>query len=464
MGKSPQRIIEAALFDGELGVINSDELMSMPEDKWVMLRQIITDGRQGRLRKDVARCLMCGAPVFIQSKAFGSDRLPYYAHYQGSDENCPWHHGRTNDPDVVRADQYRGNQESATHRMLCQRIAELAAADERHVATFVDQYLPPTDNDHGRYPDVRIEWQGFQPFIIELQLSKTFQTEISARCIHYDREGMPLIWVLFGSAVVGSNVPQSFRDVIVRHRNNAFTISNNSIRESVSQKTLVLSCYLRLPDGTFEVERLVRLDQLTFPQKGLPFFEDRLTNSLLGASERLSEQWWSALKEFAPDLDTAVARGYFDGLVQDISALVPALQWWLTTGNDKKWQMVHAIAVMFSVISEAQGGFINLVTKQPNVVGMLNSKLSGGLFAPFAQMVETLLRRTAACSLFDTSSIPVHLRRARESAVQITEKDPPGAVLTKLLPLAFDPVCRRDLDEVGALPEWAAPARPVQEN
>lgn len=456
MAKEPQRIIECALFEGEIGPISAAELMGMPEDRWGMLRQIITDARRGKPPRDEARCLMCGGPVFIKTRVFGSRRLPLFAHYQGGDENCPWFNGRTKDPADVRAAQYQGNQESIPHRMLCNRIAELAAADERHVRAAVDKYLPPTENEHGRYPDVHIEWNGFPPFVIELQLSRTFQTEISDRGHHYAREGIPLIWVLYGLDLMAGDLPQSFRDVIIRHRNNAFTISSNSIRESVRQRTLVLGCHLKALDGQFEAERLVRLDELTFPKKGLPYFDDRVAPGLLADAEKIRRPWWSELKQRAPANETACFHRELNHLFDDLCQHIPELHLWFERDIEHKGHLIQAVAVVFSVITYARGEFVNLVTRQPNVVGMLNSKLISRGFAPFAHVTEVLLKRTAAHDLLE-GSVRTHLERAHKSAtVQVSERDLVWKVLAKLVPEVFDPVCRRELAELGALPRWAS--------
>ncbi|UVC15324.1 competence protein CoiA family protein [Mesorhizobium onobrychidis] len=81
---------------------------------------------------------------------------------------------------------------------MCQQIAELVVLDERHIRHAIAEYLPPTENAHGRYPDIYVEWEGYGAFAIEFQLSGTFQTEISARCKHYKYERIPLLWILFG--------------------------------------------------------------------------------------------------------------------------------------------------------------------------------------------------------------------------------------------------------------------------
>ena len=124
---------------------------------------------------------------------------------------------------------------------MCEQVAELVAMDERYIRHEVAQYLPPTESAHGRFPDVYVEWKGFGPFAVEFQMSGTFQTEISFRGKHYEREGIPLLWVLFGIDT-DSQISQSFLDVIRRHRGNAFVLDTRAIEASKKQRTLVLSC------------------------------------------------------------------------------------------------------------------------------------------------------------------------------------------------------------------------------
>lgn len=96
-----------------------------------------------------------------------------------------------------------------------------------------------------------------------------------------------------------------------------------------------------------------------------------------------------------------------------------------------------------------------MVTRQPNVVGMLNSKLISRDFVPFAHMTEVLLKRTTARDLLN-GSVRTHLERAHKSAAaQVSEGDPAWKALAKLVPEVFDPVCRRELAEIDALPRWA---------
>ncbi|RWX43373.1 hypothetical protein H206_02756, partial [Candidatus Electrothrix aarhusensis] len=273
MARKPQRSVEAAIIEN-IGPVSIQELLAMPEDRWGMLRDRITDRHNGKDGLS-ARCMWCNHPVYIKTSRIEDNIYPLFAHYSGSNpEECPWYHGPNIKPDDARAAQYKGQQESKFHRLMCERIAEIVALDKRYLRHKVDNYLPPTNNPHGRYPDVYVEWDEIGPFVVEFQMSNTFQTEISARCKHYEDEGIPLLWILFGIDTIGT-IQQSFCDVIRRHRGNAFILDDAAITASQEQQTLVLSCFLDNGNG-LDQPKLIRFDQLTIPTSKLPFYEDRI--------------------------------------------------------------------------------------------------------------------------------------------------------------------------------------------
>jgi hypothetical protein len=351
-----KRIIKHALIGGGIGPISAEELLATPTVQWELWRRMITDAHLAAPRNDLAHCLMCGGPVFIRTKAFRGEKRPLFAHYAGADSACPWFTGDPIRPGDARASQYHGQQESAAHRQLCNLLAELAGADPRALEVRVDAYLPPTANVYGRYPDVLVHWDGLPKMAIELQLSRTFQTEISARCSHYDREAMPLVWVLFRVDLDADDIPQAFRDVLSRHRMNAFFLDAAAVSTSKAQQTLVLSCRLARLDGSFEAARLVRLDSLEFPAKGLPFVEDRLSPMLLQGVDALRRPWFAALK--ARDL---ASEGPFINLAQPLWE--PALQStahavlrmaWFYGAPGAKAQFAGLVAVAFSIVTAAK--------------------------------------------------------------------------------------------------------------
>lgn len=412
------RIVEAAVIE-KIGPVTARELIAMPKDRWGHLRDRITDARQG---KDglTAHCMACDSPVFITTR-FG---CPLFNHYAGGDPNCPWRHGRNMKPDQVRARQYKGQQESKFHRLMCEQLGELVALDQRYITHKISEYLPPSENRYGRFPDIYVEWENYGPFVVEFQMSGTFQTEISARCKHYEWEDMPLLWVLFGIDPSAS-LPQSVRDVIRRHRGNAFVLDHTACEASRDARTLVLKCYLQNGEG-FDPPKLVRFDELTVPRSQIPYFEDRIVKLIKEDIQKYRIPWFRAVRNW------------------DHSQGIKHL--------DRTQTLL--VAAAFSLVATANGNERNYASKHPNIRSMLNTYLSTGIFSHVADLLTTLIKSTSAVALLD-GSVGVHLQRYRADR-QVGPNSVEWQLLRKLFPEALDPIIREELDYLDALPEWAS--------
>lgn len=464
MERPAQRIIKFAMIGDGIGPVSAEELLTAPTVRWELWRRMITDAHQAKPRRDIAHCLRCGSPVYIRTKALKGEKRPLFAHFAGADAACPWFTGKTLDPDLARAAQYRGQQESEVHRQLCNLIAELASADPRALEVKVDAYRPPTANDFGRYPDVLVRWDGLPDMAIELQLSRTFQTEVSARCTHYGREGMPLLWVLYGVDLDATEIPQSFRDVMSRHRMNAFQLDAEAVAASKAEGTLVLSCRLARPNGGFEPPRLVRLDALTFPAFGLPYLEDRLTPVLMKPVDALRRPWFSALN--ARDLELEgpyldMRQAGWDSAFSSLSRSAPALADWLRYEPSARTTFAGLVAIAFSIVTYARGQFRNYATAQDNIAAMLNSRLSSGAIGPYAYLLRAIIRLSAAAPILE-GSVAKHIHRAidKHDGNLCLEHEPEWEAMAALLPELFDPRLRGELLAIGAMPDWAAPVDP----
>lgn len=428
--RSPRRIVREAFFEG-LGPLSVHELLTMSRDSWQTLRAGITDHRHGR-PGTVARCAACNGEVYIAS----SRGLPLFAHFQGSDPRCPWYSGENIHPDDARAAQYRGQQESLAHRRMCELIAELCSMDPRCTETTVDEYLAPTSGEYGRYPDVLVDWRGFGRFAVEFQRSHTFQTEVSQRCIHYEREGIPLLWIL--SCFDPGHIPQPIWDVVHRHRGNAFVLDQRAVAESRRCKTLILSCFMSNGEG-FDDPILVRFDALTFPPSHLPFVEDRLVKPLLEqiAARRLP---------------------YFRAMRSWGDRMKPLQLGELATFTDRA-RVDRLVAAAFSIVAEAAGKPENYASDHPNIRGMMNTFQSSGSLAPYARLLERLLANTTQRALLN-GTVGEHLKRSISGhrlgkTEQVSETSPEWLLLRELFPEALDPFIRQRLIDAGALPSWA---------
>lgn len=426
MSREPRRIIEEVIFE-KLGPLSARDLLAMPRDGWESLRAGITDHRNGK-GGFVARCVACQGQVYITT----SHGRPLFAHYQGSDPRCPWYSGKNMHPNDARAAQYRGQQESKMHRSMCELISELAALDQRCEETKVDEYLPPTEGEHGRYPDVLVDWGDFGRFAVEYQMSHTFQTEVSHRCIHYDREGIPLLWVL--SSFDPERVPQAVSDVVHRHRGNAFVLDQQAVNTSREQRTLVLTCYMS--DGTgYDAPVLVRFDALTFPESCLPFLEDRLAGPLLERIKSKRLPYFRALRAWGDRMS--------DLPLADLEPFA------------ERQRVDRLVAAAFSIVAEAAGKPENFASEHENIKGMLNGYLAPGPLDAYANLLTVLIENTSKRDLL-IGKVGEHLRRSINGHVeQVSEASPEWRLLRELLPEALDPFTRQRLVEAAALPAWA---------
>lgn len=424
MARGPQRIVEAAIIE-RIGPVTARDLLAMSDDIWGFLRDQITDRRNG---KDglIAKCMACECEVYIRAPKSRGVPRPAFWHYSGSDKTCPWYQGRNLNPDDARAAQYEGRQESLFHRQMCEQVGELVALDDRYIKHKVAEYLPPTENEHGRYPDIFVEWEGYGHFAVEFQMSGTFQTEISARCKHYEREGIPLLWILFGIETA-VDLPQSFVDVIRRHRGNAFVLDPTAVAASREQKTLILSCYLRNSSGGLDPPVLVRFDELTVPRSKLPYHEDRIVKPHLDEIDQLRRAWFAALKRW---------KDRFKPL-RDL---------------DRPESLLLAAA--FSIVATAANGrVINYASEQNSISAMLNTYLHNGDFARYTNLLTRLITNSAIGDWMK-ESVWEHMTR-HEAGNQADEQSFEWRLLRQLLPEALDPVLREELLYLDALPEWA---------
>lgn len=457
-GNGLRRIIEAAVFEGEIGPVTARELVAMPQTEWGLLRDRITDQRHGRPAGLICRCVMCGAPVFIRARKKSGVPYPLFSHFQGGGLGCPWHHGGNEHPDELRKDQYGGQQESQTHRLLCEQIDALAKLDERYVSSTVNTYRTPTESAHGRFPDVAVIWRGFPECVFEIQLSRTFQTEISARCTHYEREGVALIWVLFGFDFRDADLPQSFVDVVRRHRGNAFIIDRESVTASYREGTLILKCYLQSDKGGFDPPRLVRLDELSFPRDSLPYLDDRISSALLGRIADARRPCFDYLRtiegvRFGAEADSLERQQF----VTSLRAIAPVLSHWEAVKEREESAVLRLIAIVFSLIAEANGKRHIYGAKQPNVTAMLNTWLNSREDVQrYALIFEHLLQQTPLSHLL-RGTVGQHIERAKAAMEGnlVLESEPEWSILAHLVPEIFHSRIREQLRYLSKSPPWA---------
>tara|TARA_R110001583_G_scaffold195114_1_gene369241 strand:- start:2466 stop:3830 length:1365 start_codon:yes stop_codon:yes gene_type:complete len=441
MARDPRRQIKIAHFDKGVGPISVEDLMGMRQEVWGDLRSRITAKRQHNDPDGYdARCMLCDQPVFIRAVRSRTSTLPCYAHFGGMDSWCAWSSETPVTPDQARAMQYQGRQVSPTHDRLCSTLSELASLDPRCVDVQVEKYLAPSASKHGRFPDVYVDW-GEIKFVLELQLSRTFQTEIVNRSFHYDSEKIPLIWVLYGIDIESGTLPQSFIDVIREHRENAFVIDAESCEASREQKTLVLKCFERAGEG-FTPGRLVTIDSLTFPSKGLPYLSDRITPATLQSCKAKREQILRRM------MNEPVAGM----LEQEQGSVIDLIPREMRTATPLK--QLKLLAVIFGAISHATGKPRGFYGKNANLSWTINQFYNDESCWPAAQMIERALIATGQKERLTSKCQERHAKALTSDG--LAENSPEEEMLKHFVAEIFDPLTVNFLQHYAALPFWCA--------
>lgn len=457
-----QRTIEIADFELPRGPVNIAQLMAMPRATWEHLRSEINRRRQQDPSRPLARCRLCKGPVFIRSHFAGGEHSPVYAHYPESPADCPWHQGINLKPDDARAAQYHGHQECALHRWMCDTIAELVSKDPRCTLVTVDTYRRPAIEKRGRYPDVYAEIKGLGKFAIEVQLSKPFAPEIAARHLHYEAEGVALIWVF---RQLEAELPQGFHDVITLQRGNAFLFDDPALVASAERGTLTLSALIEGEHGDFFEPRLVTLDELDHSTGRAVFLEDRRSARLLDYCRAGRIKWWEAFAAAPPDkFDYPFSQDSFLPAWDSIRTFIPALspwkqQCWTELFCRGDHHFAELAAILFSIARTAATGkdrvYVTRYTGSGALLAMLNAKLTSQAFMPYAALIETMLAATPARDRLARSSLARTFEQARREAEQIQPGHPVWSGVARLFPEIYDGLRRAELNDLGKLPQWA---------
>lgn len=458
-----QRTIEIADFELPRGAVTIQQLMAMERAAWEHLRAEINRRRPREPERPLARCRLCGGGVYIRAQTTRDGNIPLFAHYADAATDCPWYQGTNLIPDNARAAQYRGHQECALHRWMCDTIASLLAKDSRTTRVTVDRYLKPAIENRGRYPDVYAETEGVGRLAFEVQLSKPFAFEIAARHLHYQAEGISLIWVFRG---IGPELPQGFRDVISVQRGNAFLFDDAAFEASVAAGELRLSAWLESDRGWLK-PRLVTLEDLDRTSGRSVFLEDRRTPRLLQYCQDGRGKWWEALSTGAPfDFANPKTLDKFEPAWTSIRAYVPALSAW----KEDFWHeaemrgvphFLEIAAMLFSIARSAKDGceriYITNYKTDGKLVAMLNARLSGVHYMPYASLIEAMLAGTAMHDCLSRPSLRTALTKARHKATQIGPGHAIWSAAERLFPEVLDGMVRAELSDLGELPVWAAP-------
>jgi hypothetical protein len=463
-----ERKILRANVEGR-GAVPIEELIALPFARWEHLRLEINKRHKELPNSPFATCGMCDQSIYITSRSFQGAHYPIFTHRKSQPVECAWYDEDAHvTPDDPRAAQYKGNQESKLHKDLCELVASQLQKDSRKLELTVGQYLRPQIEKRGHYPDVYVKLEGLGKYAFEVQLAKPFPLEISRREIFYDNEGLSLVWLFYGIVPVSDDLPQGFKDVIISHRGNCFLIDKWSMLASERLSQLVLRCYRRNDDGSYDRPKLILVGQLTKPERGLPFYEDRLTPGLLRLGKDARNDWWPCFRNRKRD---GLMNGYgekpFLDAIADLGRRTSLERAWREYPAKSDYSYIafmDFIASVFSIARSANDDSdVNYVTAHKLQLGkqrglvlqILNLKLSGDYFAPYATLLEEAVFRSPFHHLLNRPSLRDAITQCQKTTPQHDMSSPQGKAIAALFPEYYDLVVRQELSDLGTLPKWA---------
>lgn len=302
----------------------------------------------------------------------------------------------------------------------------------------------------------------FGRFALEIQLSKPFAPEVVARHLHYEREGVRLIWIF---RELEDPLPQGFHDVITMQRGNAFVFDDDAEAASIERGTLVLKCHLEDGKGGYLKPRLVTLDDLDTTTGRSVFLEDRRSERLVKYCREVRNRWWQAYQQAQTDKPTSPFYSEkFAPAWASVRSHVPELSawkedYWAAHADRGTAHLASLFAILCSVAHSAERGeevlYITHHSGAGALLAMLNSKLSAAAFAPYADLIETFMETTPLADLLERSSLRKIQGNARSTHPQVHREHPVWKALARLFPEALDGIVRAEMMDLGRLPKWA---------
>lgn len=282
------------------------------------------------------------------------------------------------------ASQFNGAQESPLHHRLKHIIGDLLGADLNAKDVVVDKRLEG-EVGHKR-PDIRATYSG-RPITIELQLSSTQLPIILERERFYCAENRALIWFGWNLAPKSRrDLTQSLLDIATRHRDNLFSIDEQTVRNSQQASRFNFRSFWWVDDVVHT--KIQTLDELVFPEKGLAFAMDRpppwhvqYKKKWVGVTQTTGSKWPDRKVLWAELLENMG----FEMETTDFESDHPGLE-----------------SLLNLLISIESGAIIG--SRQKSLTEMLNTFLYASDRQQFAMIVRYVLQRTDNVALMTVPS------------------------------------------------------------
>ncbi|MEQ9231857.1 MAG: DUF6035 family protein, partial [Cyclobacteriaceae bacterium] len=184
-----QRTIQAVYDDDRGALVPVGELLDQPEKAFHELRRETTH-RHGKNEDDRFFCPKCSGAVWPSAQ-----ENRFFKHYAPANPECEWYTGDPQRLDEINQERFRFHGEGKLHKRLVARLHEVIETDERFEWAHRDKrYIFGAFPEDRRKPDIWAKF-GDDEIVFELQLARTYLTDIVGRDDFYLRQRKFIAWV-----------------------------------------------------------------------------------------------------------------------------------------------------------------------------------------------------------------------------------------------------------------------------
>lgn len=409
MKRTLQRVVRLS----DLKVITSDDLLDADEDSYHEIRRLATTHHN--VKRTAFACEKCGYSVYAPREP--STRRPYWRHYLGAPNSCPWWTGNPKNISDISAKIFKGKQESALHYRLKYEIEKILINDPLAAPDSIYVEKSIISNGGIRRPDVQVKYGG-KLIAFELQLATTQLPIIVAREEFYAQEGRNLIWLTWNfNPDERKYLTSSLEDIFYSHSKNIFSLDYDLISESFAKNKFMLRVFWKCSSNW--KSKIVTLHELIWPSSGLPYAIK-------------SEADWH--REFLKKwIDSTTNRGTPWKIRRELLVEISRN----TNINGISEEMLDELDI---------GSFINVIlslvlnkpigSSQKNVIEIVNTFLSSKRRYRFAKILKGVIEKTNNSKILERQTVLKKFQSA-EIVEQDTRHDVAGKIVLKLFPELF---------------------------
>lgn len=386
--------------------IDADELLNCDEIAYNSIRRAAAEGWIASNPRYV--CSKCGYAVYAPRDIY---KRPFWKHYKGAPQNCPWWTGVPSSIDQISAGKFAGQQEGPLHFRLKHLLAEILNSDLLADDVQIEKFI--IEAGERRKPDVQATYRGVRT-AFEIQLATTQLPVILSKETFYRQNQMRLVWVTWNFEQCSfSDVPQAFKDIYFSHNQNIFSLDSETVCESRNRQTLRLTAHaFRIGEWK---NRRVGLSELSWNECGLPYVFP------------VEAPWHSQFKE---QWIESRRHDHFDPEKQ--MSLLQELSRQANLGLHANELFAEDVPALLDCLYSLVEGR-PVVSRQKNLVELANTFLNSPRRLRYAKIFEYAAKKCGRAEILEIASVKSKISEARNVS-PAGRRSPPSRIVRLLFP------------------------------